>query len=330
MGTYKVIQDIEAEDKLFGWMTMKQFIFFAIACVSVFITFWGFTKGFPFLSIVFVPIAIVAGLLAAPFSKVQPTEVWLAAQIRFYFKPRKRVWNQTGIAEMVTITVPKKEAGPYSRNLTGEQVQGRLQALAKTMDSRGWAVKNVQMNAYNRPMFTQIAQHQNAGDRLISAAPRVSATPDYDVKNGDDMLDPRSSPVAARLDQRAIENTERLRNEAISKMRSQIDEQYSAPIQPVRSTFTGMTTPAPTYAAAPTIDITVDTIQTPPAQQGPVTQYVEEPEPLVVAENEVSEAKKTVIMDLSQNNDFSVATLATQAKRSLDEEGEGEVTIKLR
>ena len=40
MAVYKVIQDIEAEDKLLGPLTLKQFIFGAVAVGFAFVAFY--------------------------------------------------------------------------------------------------------------------------------------------------------------------------------------------------------------------------------------------------------------------------------------------------
>jgi len=39
MATYKVIQDIEAEDKLVGPLTLRQFIYAAIAAICGYLSF---------------------------------------------------------------------------------------------------------------------------------------------------------------------------------------------------------------------------------------------------------------------------------------------------
>src|SRR5947209_2869322 len=105
MATYKVLQDIEAEDKLIGPLTLRQFIYALIAASNGYITFLVVTKGVPFLAIIFLPIVLGSAFFAWPWSRDQPTEVWALAKIRFLVKPRKRIWDQSGTKELVTITV---------------------------------------------------------------------------------------------------------------------------------------------------------------------------------------------------------------------------------
>ena len=45
MATYKVIQDIEAEDKFLGPLTLKQFIFGAGGAFFAWLNFFAFTRG---------------------------------------------------------------------------------------------------------------------------------------------------------------------------------------------------------------------------------------------------------------------------------------------
>ena len=106
MATYKVIQDIEAEDKLLGPLSLKQFIYAAIVLVTGFIAY-KFASLSIFLVIPFLPVMLFFGLLAAPLGRDQPNEIWILARIRFFLKPRVRKWNQNGINQLVTITIPK-------------------------------------------------------------------------------------------------------------------------------------------------------------------------------------------------------------------------------
>lgn len=83
MATYKVLQDIEAEDKLLGPLTLKQFVFAIIAIgfsvIAFFMAQVNIILGVPWL----IPI-LFFGFMAAPIGRDQPNDVWLAARIRFF------------------------------------------------------------------------------------------------------------------------------------------------------------------------------------------------------------------------------------------------------
>jgi hypothetical protein len=199
MATYKVLQDIEAEDKLVGPLTLRQFIYAAVTAICLYISFLLVTKGAPFLLVIFVPPALVSGFFAFPWGREQPTEIWALAKLRFMVKPRKRIWNQSGVKEMVTITVPKKIEPIYTNGLSQTEVSSRLHALADTIDSRGWAIKNVQTGA---PIPTPImGQNPADSDRLIGVNILPEVQPIADVPAADDMLDEQNSPIARQFDQ---------------------------------------------------------------------------------------------------------------------------------
>src|SRR5947209_5612285 len=101
------MQDIEAEDHILGPLSLRQFIFALIAVFFGYLCFIAITKHIQFLLALFAPPMLFFAFFAFPFGKDQPTEVWFLAKLRFWFLPRKRIWDQSGIKELVTITVPK-------------------------------------------------------------------------------------------------------------------------------------------------------------------------------------------------------------------------------
>lgn len=202
MATYKVIQDIEAEDKFLGPLTLKQFILAAIAIVSAYLSIIFITKKLYVLAIPFMPVIIVTGFLAFPWGRDQPTETWLLAKIRFYFKPRKRVWNQTGMQELVKITAPPKVQQFTGDNLSQIEVRSRLKALAETIDSRGWAIKNVNVNMYAQPSYGALSVAQGS-DRLVDASTLPQVNVSSDVGVDDDIFDsPLADQVASAIEER--------------------------------------------------------------------------------------------------------------------------------
>jgi len=223
MATYKVLQDIEAEDKLLGPLTLRQFIYAGIAAINGYLTFFVVSKGAAFMAIVFFPITLVCIFFAWPWSRDQPTEVWALAKIRFMVKPRKRIWNQTGIKELVTITVPKKIERSLTNGLSENEVRSRLRALSDTIDSRGWAVKNVNVNMYTQPAYAMA----DFSDRLISSQTLPQPVPTIDIKAADDILDEKNNPVAQQFDTMIAASAKAHRQDVINKM-----QQTATPIAP--------------------------------------------------------------------------------------------------
>lgn len=139
---YKVPQDVEAEDKLLGPFSFRQFIFLIIAVVSLGAAYILARILLP-LGLIPVPIALFFGALALPLRKDQPMEVYLAAVISFMLKPKKRLWQPDGIEYLVEVTAPKTEETTRRNSYDQEEVQRRLSYLANLVDSRGWSIRGV-------------------------------------------------------------------------------------------------------------------------------------------------------------------------------------------
>lgn len=220
MATYKVLQDIEAEDKLLGPFTLKQFIFMAITLFLGFIGFNIVASSAPIfmkvpLSVIVLLPMLVFGFLAAPISRDQPNDIWLLARLRFLFKPRVRIWNQDGIQELVTVTVPKVDVHVFTDNLSQTEVKSRLGALASTLDSRGWAVKNVNANLASTPGYLT---GQTGSDRLVGPSQLPQEVSAIEVLASDDILDPTSNSTAQNLDRLIQQSTSQQKQQAISSM----------------------------------------------------------------------------------------------------------------
>ena len=219
MSVYKVPQDVEAEDKFLGPLSFKQFLFFGGAAVCGYLVFFTLTKGLWYLSIVFaVPLAIF-GILAFPWSKEQPSELWLGAHIRFFFMNRKRIWDQSGMKELVIITAPKRIAHSLTDGLSQEEVRTRFTALASVIDSRGWAVKNLSTVAVG-PM-------NDTSDRLVQGTVSASNTavyPDEDIiNNATDIMDEKTNPLAQQFDSMIDESKTKHHNETLAMIQDARD-----------------------------------------------------------------------------------------------------------
>ena len=266
MATYKVIQDVEAEDKILGPLTLKQLIFAIIVVGFGFGAFRVVTiTGSIFTAIPFLPFMIVFGALAAPLGKNQPTEVWLAAQIHFLTKPKLRLWDQSDLKEVVHITVPKKVQKVYTDGLSQKQVKSRLSALSSTLDSRGWAVKNINLNASSS---TNGQTPQD--DRLIST-PTIQQVPEEPI--GADIFAPSTNEARefdVMLNQSDTEHREHIK-QIMEQAKSQANSKAAqeAPTEP----STPVTAHLPVAAPGQPTDIYQSTQQ--PQQNIQDTNYPE-------------------------------------------------------
>ena len=184
MAQYKVIQDIEAEDKLLGPLTLKQFIYAAITIVLGFLGY-KFAAAFhsPYVLLLFLPEMVFFGLLAAPFGIDQPNEVWLLAKFRFFLKPQVRRWDHYGIGSLVTVTVPKKVEKKLTKDFTSTEAEGRLESLARILDSGGWSSPN------SAPTIFKTSLYKTDDDRLVDLSSIAAGQPTADIVDQDDIFD---------------------------------------------------------------------------------------------------------------------------------------------
>lgn len=344
MATYKVIQDIEAEDKFLGPLTLKQFIFGAIGAFFGYLSFFAVSQGAAFLLVIFLPPMLLGFFLAIPWSSEQPTEVWVLAKLRFRFKNQTRIWDQSGLEELVTINVPKKVEKQLTDGLNRDEVESRLKALAETIDSRGWAIKNATLNEGRTIEFPQV------GDRLLSPAVLPQAVPEIEVTGYTDVMDDNTT-VSNNFNQMIQTSTEQRKQQSLDKMeRIRRGEPLETPQQTVSFTPPPNAYMQPAPYVAPTVDeqLLVNELKNKreagDLAQGnmhtiPTSQPIAIPEPpiadVTVVEEPVKEAQAPVtnqvdpdILELAHNNDLNISTIARQAKRN--DEDANEVVISLR
>lgn len=312
MAQYKVLQDIEAEDKLLGPLTLRQFIYAIIVVVLGFIAFKLVTVQW-YLAIPFLPPIGFFGLLAAPFGREQSSEVWLLAKIRFFVFPRKRLWDQTGQLDLVNITAPKKIEKNYTDGLSQTEVKSRLKALAATMDTRGWAVKNIS-STYGY----QAAGQANSSERLLQLQ-TVPSDALGAVKPSEDVLDPTNNPLARTMDAMVIESEQNHRLELLNKMQSASGNSKMDKLMPVVNSKT-RPPKIPTTAAAAK-PVSSNTVAAKPPQN--VSEDITPATPIKPPVSTLTASDPTAII----KSDSIKPAAQAQTK---PEPPEGEVVISLR
>lgn len=141
MAVYKVPQDVEADDKLIGPFSFRQFIYLIVVAICI-AGAWGLSTLFLPLLIIPLPGIIFFGALALPLRKDQPMEAYLTAIVSFYFlKSRRRFWEPDGIDSFVTILAPKNADIRRTKDIDQEEAERRFSYLAGVVDSHGWAVR---------------------------------------------------------------------------------------------------------------------------------------------------------------------------------------------
>jgi len=335
MAVYKVIQDVEAEDKLLGPLTLKGFVYALTAAALGFVNFKLIVSPMPsvikwIMVLVLLLPMLLFGVLASPLGREQPTEVWLLSRLRFFLKPRLRRWDQAGLEELVTITVPKKLKEHLTKDFDQAEVHSRLKTLASTLDTRGWAIKNVDLNL-NATVAGEAAL-VSSSDRLIASAGYSQPAQVVDVHAADDILDEQSNPTAqkfANLMQDADTKRKQQLQQTVQSLQGEDTkkaDEFSKRLSKAKASFT-KSHKRKSHAKHKLAD-KAEAAKTEP----PKTPEVKAPPAKVPAPAPVTPERQAVNMELAQSGSaFSVATLSQLANRQpeIEQTGPNEVTISL-
>lgn len=338
MAVYKVAQDVEAEDKLIGPFSFRQFVYLIIVAIAGALA-WGLSRLFLPLAIIPLPIILFFGALALPLRKDQPMEIYLAAILSYYLKPRKRRWIPDGIEHLVEITAPIEIEVQRTKDLTQTEAERRLSYLADIADTGGWSVRRA----------AAAPQESNA---MISDVY-------YEAQQTEDVLD-ASGHVAQSFNNMIEQADMRRRQEIVERMHQAPalatpteapvgsvpqPQPYVTPAQQPMSAPQPETPSAITFNPYPT-SMHQSVIQpggAPPvvvsASQGVTPLNVPTPSAPQVPQNPVQEVRPSTsekvvspdIINLANNSDLSIETIQREADRlQKKHEDDGEVFISLR
>ncbi|MFZ2125124.1 MAG: PrgI family protein [Candidatus Saccharimonadales bacterium] len=302
MAVYKVPQDVEADDKLIGPFSFRQFVYLIVVALAIGIA-WGLAQLLLPLAIIPLPIIIVFGALALPLRKDQPMEVYLAAVVSFYLKPHKRLWEADGIESLIEITVPKIIEAKRTKDLSQGEVQKRFSYLAEIVDSQGWAVRGHGVQAPNSAMRSDVY---------------------FESQQVEDVLD-NDATIAQSLDFKLDQSDAKRHQEMVDIIRGKSSPQPAftpTPLPPVKDQHL-------VYNPYPG-DIQQTIIQ----PLNPYEQYHEELVPEPEAEPSITTSDKPLapgIINLASNTDLSIEAIAREANRIQDKQDlSEEVVISLR
>ena len=290
MAQYKVPQDVEAEDKLLGPFTFRQFIYLLIAAAGI-AGAWGLLQIFPLLALIPLPFVFFFGILALPIRTDQPMEVYLAAVLSFYLKPNRRIWTAGQRESTIKIIAPKKVEKSRVRNISEDEASHRLSFLANIVDTEGYAIR---------------------GDSAMKEEYAAEAD------TVEDVLDQSNPVIDHIIEQEQITRKQELVREMRTAM-SRTDALIgSTPVQPqpgqqprpIQTPGANFVPPVAQPVAQPQ---PITTMPMPPAFQQPV-----QPQPTVQQLTQASLNQAEVnqkMQNLANNNTFSIQTIAQQAQR---------------
>jgi hypothetical protein len=158
MGQYKVPQNVEAEDKILGPFSFRQFIYLIIGGVCG-VAIWFIVQGgvWPLVFIP-LPVMLVCLALALPLRKDQPMETYLLAIIKYLFLPKKRLWRAGSFMPNVDVDATVISENPILKDIRGADASNRISFLAQVVDTAGWSTRGTVMDRPSENMNERAAQ----------------------------------------------------------------------------------------------------------------------------------------------------------------------------
>ena len=167
MGVYKVPQDVEADDKLLGPFSFRQFIYLLVLTALIAL---AFALGRIFILLAFIPspFIILFAALALPIKKDQPMETYLVAILSYYFKPRIRFWMPGQRNTTIQIIAPKIVERPRTRDITGKEASHRISFLSGLIDTGGQSIHDGSSSSLNQQILNEASQAFDMMDNYSS------------------------------------------------------------------------------------------------------------------------------------------------------------------
>lgn len=203
MAEHKVPQDVEADDKLIGPFSFRQFVYLMVALGCGFVAFVFAQIAIP-LAIIPAPVCIFFLIIALPLRKDQPTEIYVAALVKYFLKPKTRIWQADGEKPLVEISNPTIDEAPKIKDLAGDEVSRRLSFLSNLSDTQGWSTRGLSAPINNTNLNDEFA---------INAV------------NAEDIMD---SALSDSFDQLLDKSEQQIRQNAINQMNSVAQTQQMA------------------------------------------------------------------------------------------------------
>mgnify|MGYP003385504396 CR=1 FL=1 len=252
MGQYKVPQNVEAEDKILGPLTFKQFIYafsgvgWALICFALF-------KTVPVLLILVAgPPTTLLLLLAFYTRDGQNFEQLLIALVGFFANSRRRVWRKDTIIDSFHVIPHQVAAARTQRDPA--KVRSELEKLATLIDSRGWdlqpdAPQNAPASGMPGPSSAlPTITHEERLVAPVAVSQQQQNALLEQPKASEDILDLQNSPLAQNLSSLIEEAANDLRQEAITQMNQPAPVPGAAPAMPLPGTSAAV---APAIGAPP-------------------------------------------------------------------------------
>lgn len=243
MGQYKVPQDVEAEDKLVGFLTLKQFIYAVIGTGWLALSFAIFKSVPVFFVVLGIPPGFLFLMLGLYNRQGQPFEALFLALVSYWSKPRKRLWEKEPIEHIFNVEPAPPKIEPITRNQA--EVRGQLEKLVHVLESRSGGTKHPELQEQSQE------NHIDASDRIYMPThleEESAPNQQMDITKSDDVLDVENNPNAQNLDQLIEGAVQDIRDKAVKNMHDarSVTSQAKPTVAPTASpSVSGMTASSP-------------------------------------------------------------------------------------
>lgn len=173
MANYKVIQDVESEDKILWKLSIKQVFFALFGFGIIYLGYLGLTYIHWIILVIFILIALPLIFLALPLGKDQPNEVWLMSQLNFLFRPRKRLWQPLGNHKVIEITQHASDQNLEVAPVNTKEAYQKAVNISQVLDAQSQATSSAGVSVGNQNWEDQVQARQTNlynqfNDKLVS------------------------------------------------------------------------------------------------------------------------------------------------------------------
>lgn len=288
MGNYKVPQNVEAEDKILGPLSMKQFIY-ALIGIGYGLLMFAILKPISIILWVIIGVPPMLALLALGLyqRQDQSLETFVIAVAEFFVRPRIRYWQKEPIADAFRLEPPPPK--PEMAKRDPRKVHSQLAQLADVVDTRGWSIKEPELQEPDEMPVIDL-QDRLGGKAL--AGPGAFTAP-VEVTQADDILSPQTAN-ARGLNTLIQNSVTSLRQEALENMLHPPAATAPTPSKPAATAKTAKTSAKKSAAATPSIS------------------------------GSTAAPSGAILKLATEGGDLTVAQIAAQARRQTTNPGEGQ------
>lgn len=132
---FSVPQFIEVEDKIFGPLTLKQFLVLLFGGLVVFL-WWSLFKTSAIFFLLLIPTAVIFGWLAMGKFNGRSVLSGFPVILQFFLKPRYRIFRRTGESTLVVSKTEEPKNRRTEEPLSLQERSSRLHRLAYLLDQK--------------------------------------------------------------------------------------------------------------------------------------------------------------------------------------------------